>query len=263
MTSNRPRPASPQAVRATDPPLLRLLLGLHAVPNPRILDASYGRGVMWRRLPYRPVRLDVRAELDVDLVGSWCDLARLFPPASFDVVVWDPPHLTDAGQGIAGAAEWADRYGTHTAGLRGASIAPLFGPFLRAARAVLEPAHGIVLVKVADQVHDGAQQWQHVELIVAARALGWTACDYAIKTRAGALDDPKWRHRRHVRKPWSFWIVLRPGSACSGPGEALVRVCQSCGQAFRARRADAQTCGARCRQRRRRARRSSSSPRRG
>ena len=95
----------------TDPHILRVLLGLHAVTNPRILDASYGHGAIWRGLPYRPTRLDVRTELDVDVVGSWCDLVSLFPPASFDVVVWDPPHFSDAGQGIVGAASWGDRYG--------------------------------------------------------------------------------------------------------------------------------------------------------
>ena len=77
----------PKQRPVTDLHLIRALLGLHAVPNPRILDASYGRGAIWRGLPYKPTRLDARALDDVDVVGNWNELASLFAPASFDVVV--------------------------------------------------------------------------------------------------------------------------------------------------------------------------------
>ena len=145
-------------------------------------------------------------------------------------------------------------YGTRTDRLRAASIAHLYQPFLEAAKAVLEPNTGIVLAKIADQVHCGAQQWQHLEFILAGRELGYTACDYDVKPRAGGIQDPKWTHRYHVRKPWSYWIVLPNESSCRGPGAALVRSCEVCGSAFKASRSDASTCSARCRQRRHRGR---------
>jgi hypothetical protein len=106
----------PKQPAVTDLHLVRALLGLHAVPNPRILDASYGHGGIWRGLPYQPTRLDARALDDVDIVGDWNDLASLFAPASCDVVVWDPPHVSDAGNGIVGAGDWGDRYGTRGSG---------------------------------------------------------------------------------------------------------------------------------------------------
>jgi hypothetical protein len=208
---------------------------------------------MWRGTPYQPIRLDARADLNVDVVGDWNELANLFPPASFDVVVWDPPHLTDAGRGIVGAAQWGDRYGTRSVGLRAVNISHLFTPFLRAASAVLVPKAGIVLAKIADQVHSGAQQLQFVDFVNAARAEGFTVCDYSVKVRDAGIEDPKWTHRFHVRKPWSFWVVVRAGCCCKGPGASLLRVCQMCNLPFRTTRKDALTCSPRCRQRRRRA----------
>jgi hypothetical protein len=135
--------------------------------------------------------------LDTDVVGSWCDLARLFPPASFDVVVFDPPHVNDAGAGIVGGASWATTYGTHADALRGASsIAPLFGPLLEAARAVLEPTTGVVLATIADQVHTGARQWQPFEFRLAALP------------SAGVPAAPA-RHYRLTRSPYDLRISRR------------------------------------------------------
>jgi hypothetical protein len=240
------------ARRLTDPFIVSTLLALHAVPNPRILDASYGRGVLWRGLPFRPVRMDRRAGLHVGVVGDWNDLGSLFAPASFDVVVFDPPHISDAGSGIVGDGGWGDRYGTRGAGLESANVAHLFTPFLEAARLVLEPGTGIVLAKIADQVHGSARQWQDVLLVNAALAAGYTACDRVVKAHGGLPDDPKWLTQYHMRSPTS-WIVLRNGPSCVGPGRSRLHVCQVCSVHFRARRQDAVTCSGRCRQRRRRA----------
>src|SRR5437870_1916896 len=107
-------------------------------------------------------------------LATGTSLASLFPPASFDVVVWDPPHVSDAGSGIVGHGDWGDRYGTLTPGLKGRTITPLFVPFLEAARAVLQPSTGIVLAKIADQVHSGERQWQFIDLPLASRAAGFT-----------------------------------------------------------------------------------------
>lgn len=232
----------------SDPRILDELLVLHASANPRILDASWAHGRIWRGLRYRPVRLDARAELDIDVVGNWCDLASHFPPATFDVVVWDPPHINDAGQGIVGAASWGDTYGTRSIGLQGANISHLFAPFLASAQAVLEPVTGIVIAKIADQVHGGARQWQPFDFVAAARVAGFTPCDLVVKARTSSLTDPKWARQYHARSS-TFWIVVRNGPSCSGPGVGLLLRCEVCGRAFRSKRRDARTDGAACRQR--------------
>jgi hypothetical protein len=237
---------------SSDGRTIQKLLRLHAPQHPRILDATYATGVMWRGLDYRPVRMDRRDGLELDARGDWGDIPRLFGPASFDVIVFDPPHVVDAGDGIVGQGEWSARYGTTAPQLTGTdNIGHLYGGFLHAARAVLVPRTGIVIAKIADQVHRGAQQWQHVDFVTAARAAGFTPCDYDIKQRSATMRDPKWRHRYHLDKPWSFWIVARAGSSCIGPGELRARQCSECPNPLDGR-GQQQTCSDRCRTRRRR-----------
>src|SRR5579871_2247721 len=78
-------------------------------------------------------------ETQPDLVGDWNRLGELFAAKSFGVLAWDPPHITDAGHGLVGTADLVDRCGTHSAGIKAINICHTFAPFLRAARAVLDP----------------------------------------------------------------------------------------------------------------------------
>jgi hypothetical protein len=143
--------------------------------------------------------------------------------------------------------------------LKGKNIAPLFAPFLEAARAVLQPKTGIVLAKIADQVHNGCRQWQFIDLVLEARAAGFTSCDYAVKPHTSPTD-PKWIREYHWRSP-AFWVVLRNGAARHGPGVGRLCICVVDGVAFKAKRSDAVTCSDRCRQRRQRRRRAVASRR--
>jgi hypothetical protein len=99
-------------------------------------------------------------------------------------------------------------------------------------------------------VHCGARQWQLVDLVLAARSAGFTPCDYVAKPRAFVLEDPKWIQQYHLRSS-TFWVVLRNGPSCSGPGVGRLRICQApgCGLPFRSKRKDARTHNATCRQR--------------
>jgi hypothetical protein len=227
-----PRPIS---LVQSDQEALTLGLTLHAPSEPRILDVTFNQGKMWRGLPWQPHRLDINPARDVDTVGSFLELSHLFGPDSFDALVFDPPHVTEAGSGGVMGGNYADRYGTRTEGYDGASIAPLFAPFLAEARKVLAPS-GVILAKLADQVHRGRYRWQHVDFINAVEAEGMTACDLFMKislARRG-LVDPRWRNVFHARQVHTYWIVVRNGSSCMRPAhrartyalpvrEALVR----------------------------------------
>jgi hypothetical protein len=114
---------------------------------------------------------------------------------------------------------------------------------------VLEPSDGICIVKLADQVHNGRQRLAFVDFVISARALGWTVCDYDVSLRPSALIDPKWVRELHVRKSWAFWVVVRNGPACQGPGQHRMHVCPGCRLPFRPKRRDAVTCGGRCQKR--------------
>jgi len=226
------------------------LIGLHFAVPPRTLDATWGRGVMWRGCLYQPsTRFDVRPMPGVDVIGEWRDLPSLFRPGTFQLVVWDPPHQTDGGERAFTKGVWAASYGTAADDLRGhANITHLYDGFLQAARPILEPG-GLLLAKIADQVHGGVQQLQAVELVIAARTAGWTVCEMVPKMRHVTPNDPRWRRQLHVRKAWSYWIGAHPGPRCTAMGVRLFRSCDACGREFRARRRDAKTCSGRCRSR--------------
>lgn len=217
-TAPLPRPVS---VVDSDQEALLTLLGIHAVEAPRILDVTHNRGVMWRGLPFTPHRFDrdpaLQLEGYVDTVGDFRALPAEWS-AAWDVLVFDPPHLTDTSADAVGSVaaaahatiSWRDRYGLGAEDLVGENVAGCFAPFLAEARRVLVPG-GIVLAKIADQIHSGRYQWQHLELIQAARLLGFEPCDLVIRVspQRGSLVDPKWRRVLHVRQVHTYWLVLR------------------------------------------------------
>ncbi len=235
--------------KSTDSSILGHLIALHSTEPPRILDSSYGRGGIWKGCPYRPtVRLDKRSLRCVDVVGDWNDQSKLFAPASFEVDVWDPPHQTDGGDRALGG-DWGDRYGTADPELRGhRNINHLFGPFLEAARAVLDPRTGLLVAKIADQVHGGKLHLQADDYVAAAKADGWTVCAKIPRFSGIKPPDPKNNRQLHVRQSWSYWIAAHPGP-CRAVGLVLAENCPSCGDRYAPRRRDQRTCGrARCRQ---------------
>lgn len=214
-------PHRPSSVVKTDQEALRRLLAIHAVAQPRILDVTHNRGRMWAGLEFRPHRLDsnpaLHAEGFTDTVADFRALP--FAPWSWDVIVFDPPHISEAGRtGLVGERRgdnWALHYGTLSDGFGGASISWCFPLFLNEAARVLAIG-GVILAKISDQVHRAAYQWQHIDFILAGREAGFTACDLIVKiakSRAG-LIDPRWRNVWHVRKVHTFWIVLRNSKEC-------------------------------------------------
>ncbi len=231
---------------SSDAQVLNQLIGLHYYHEPITLDATWGRGAIWRGCPYQPTtRFDQRPMPGVDVVGEWRDLPRLFAPSSFQLVVWDPPHQTDGGERAFTKGTWSDAYGTSL--IRGFdNISHLYPEFLDSARQILVPG-GMLLAKVADMVHQGQQQLQAVDLVVAARAVGWTVCEMVPKMRQPTPNDPRWRRQLHIRKAWSYWICAHPGPRCPAVGVPLVVTCQACGRAFHAQRSDARTCSGACR----------------
>lgn len=237
--------------RSSDAALLSQLIGLHYHHEPITLDATYGGGRMWRGCPYQPTtRFDTRALPGVDVVGDWSQLPTLFPPAAYQVVVWDPPHQTDGGKGALHDGAWPEAYGTADQSLRGyLNISHLYPGFLAASRAILQADVGTLLCKIADQVHNSQQQLQAVDFVVAARAAGWTVCEMLPKLRRPGPVDPRWRRQLHIRKAWSYWICAHPGPRCPAIGVALVRTCEGCGRDFRSHRRDATACGQACQKR--------------
>jgi hypothetical protein len=176
--------------------------------KPVVLDATYGRGTFWKDWPAHAgvgIRNFVGADVAPQHEGIYAVDNRAMPwdPESFDVVVYDPPHITDSSP----RGQYAERYATTG---HGENISAQFPAFLREAHRVLQDG-GIVLAKIADMVHQGRAQWQHVDFIIAAQQAGFTVCDLIIKTRNAVMNDPKWKRVLHARKSHCFWIVCRKG----------------------------------------------------
>lgn len=218
----------PLSVVATDQEALEALLSLHARPEPRILDVTHNRGVMWRGLTHRhPHRLDRDPELfHLGFTDTVADFRELpFEDGSYDVIVFDPPHLTDASNGIHGAPPTMrgtghSRYGNTAPDYRGeADVTFTFDAFLAEARRVLEPGSGVILAKIADQIHGQTYRWQARTLQNKAEAAGFCCCDLMLRVswaRAG-LIDPRWKRVCHVRQVHTYWLALRNGPACVSP----------------------------------------------
>lgn len=214
-------------LQGRDHEALEILIALHAVRTGKrlaILDATCNQGTMWRDCTYAPtVRMDIDPLHALDVVGDFT--AMPFEAGSFDVVVFDPPHLPTHAASKNSSKIWKRRYGIteEGAGREEDNVSGMFMPFLVEAERVLRPG-GIVLAKIADLVHNHRYQWQQVAFVLAVEQVpGLSPCDMLIKAdpNAGSLMSSKWQNPKHLRKAHCYWIVVRKGR-CERPGNAEV-----------------------------------------
>lgn len=209
------RPTS--VVYGRDRDVIPKLLTVHAVENPRIIDVTYNRGVMWKGTGFLPHRSDISRELSPDADTIADCRSTPFPAESFDVVAFDPPHLPAAAASAKSSGIERVQYGLTADGdyRQGDNINPLFAGFLSEASRLLVP-NGIVIAKIADLVHNHRYQWQHVAFINAAESVGMTVCDVVIKADPAAanLKSSKWTNVRHFRRAHCYWLVVRNGRSC-------------------------------------------------
>ncbi len=204
----------------TDAEALHVLLELHAAPSLEILDCTFNSGKMWRgiREKYHPVTLDINPDYQTDFVGDFRDLRSVVGNRRFDVLVFDPPHLPVAAASEHSSGIWREQYGITAndgTGREGDNVSDLFRPFFREAKHVLRD-DGIALCKIVDIVHNHRYQWQHIDLVEAARQESMTPCDLLIKTdpRAGKLTSSQWKNIHHLRRNHCYWIVVRNSPHC-------------------------------------------------
>jgi hypothetical protein len=231
--------------------VLRELLELHAVARPQVLDCTYGRGLIWGRLPVRRdvIKVDVNGELPgLDVVCSWLELPLHFAAGSVDVLVWDPIQVSDVGA----TSKVYQRYvAAENEGRGPRAVTDLFAGFFDSAARIVRPRTGIVLAKMSDQVHSQRYRWQVFELVAEAQRRAWTACQPRVVLNPAPPPIAGIKRQVHTRNNVAWWIVLRNGPACHGPGRQVRHdlVCRGCLQRFSARRSDARTCSERCKKR--------------
>jgi SAM-dependent methyltransferase len=195
-----------------DAELLEQMLCFYPKKKPRdILDATINAGRFWRGSTRKIVGMDIDPKFAPDILASNCEMPC--NDTSFDVVVYDPPHVPN--QGKDRSKDFNDRFGLigKSPAKTGYNFTHTFRPFLLEAFRVLRK-DGILFCKIADYVHGHRFQWAHIEVINAAVEIGFTACDCIVKVRKGPITDPRWKKAHHARRQHCYWIVLRKSNKC-------------------------------------------------
>jgi SAM-dependent methyltransferase len=195
-----------------DAELLNKMLNFYPRKKPNdILDATVNGGRIWKGLDWKFIGMDIDPVHEPDVVGDNTDMP--FDNASFDVVVYDPPHIPN--QGKDRSKDFNTRFGLTLKSPKeeGYSFAFMYPPFAKEAHRVLRP-EGILLCKIADYIHGHRYQWAHLDFIEAAKAAGFCACDCIIKVRQGPIVDPRWKNAHHARRQHVYWLVFRKSKKC-------------------------------------------------
>jgi len=195
-----------------DAELLEKMLDFYPRSRPKkILDATVNGGRFWTGSDRPVIGMDIDASHKPDIVGDNRNMP--FNDRSFDVVVYDPPHVPN--QGKDKSKDFNTRFGLvlKSSPDQGYCFSYLYPPFASEAYRVLKP-EGILFCKIADYVHGHRFQWAHISMIEAATAVGFTACDCIVKTRVGPIIDPKWKIAHHARRQHCYWLIFRKSHKC-------------------------------------------------
>lgn len=191
--------------------LEHLLLFYPRTPPKRILDATVNGGRFWKGSEREIVGIDIALSHRPSIVSD--NTAMPFADAVFDVVVYDPPHIPNQGKDKLKDFNTRFGLGQRSPKEHNYTFAHLYPAFMREAHRVMIN-EGVLLCKIADYVHDHQYQWAHVELIQAATAEGFRACDCIIKIRKGPIIDPKWKVAHHSRRQHCYWLIFRKSAKC-------------------------------------------------
>ena len=200
----------PSTWEGTDAELLERMLDFYPKKPPKkILDATINAGRFWTgRLAKCHRALDIDPRHKPDVVGDNTDMP--FEDASFDVIVYDPPHSIP-NQGKDKNKDFNKRFGLvlKSSPEQGYNFSHLYPPFCKEAYRVLRK-DGVLFCKIADYVHGHRLPWAPIELLNAAVAVGFTACDCIVKIRKGPIVDPRWKNAHHAPgAQYCYWLVFR------------------------------------------------------
>ena len=204
--------ALPSVWHGEDSQLLNLLLSFYPrTPPKRILDATINKGRFWRGSEWSVIGMDIDIRYQPCLVGD--NMEMPFRNETFDVVVYDPPHVPNQGKDRQKDFNKRFGLGIKSSVENGYNFSHLYNGFAKEAWRVLKP-EGILFCKIADYIHNHRYQWAHIEMIQSAVAGGLNPCDCIVKIRKGPIVDPKWKIAHHARRQHCYWLVFRKSAKC-------------------------------------------------
>lgn len=202
----------PSVWHGEDNELLEQMLQFYPHKEPkRILDATVNGGRFWRGSKRKVIGLDISSAHRPSIAGD--NTMMPFRDRTFDVVVYDPPHVPNQGKDKQKDFNTRFGLGQRSPKKHGYSFAHIYPVFAHEAFRVLRP-DGLLFCKIADYVHNHQYQWAHMDLISAAVNVGFQACDCIIKVRKGPIVDPKWLTAHHSRRQHCYWLVFRKSDKC-------------------------------------------------
>ena len=202
----------PSVWEGADGELLERMLQFYPKhPPERILDATVNKGRFWQGSTRPVLGMDIDARHRPNILGSGPNMP--FRAETFDVVVYDPPHIPNQGKDRLKDFQIRFGLGAKSSAKTGYNFSHTFPPFVCEAYRVLKH-EGILFCKITDYIHGHRFQWAHIDFILAATAAGFCACDCIIKVRKGPIIDSRWKVAHHARKQHCYWLVFRKSDRC-------------------------------------------------
>lgn len=210
VNTTKKRPESVMIAR--DPEVLQTMLDFYAAPGSRVLDCTSNKRRIWKGVIWQPgpVFMDIDPTMSPDIVGDYTSIP--VPDNSYDVLIFDPPHLPSVAVSESGSTQMAESYGLSMGGADG-HLESSFSPFLKEAKRVLRP-DGLIFAKLKDFVHNHRYHWMLAAWVAAVKSVnGITPCDLIVKRDpcGGNLKSSKWINSHHVRNCHCWWTVSRKG----------------------------------------------------
>jgi hypothetical protein len=163
------------------------------------LDVTYGSGAFWDGSAHVSVRAhDGDPTRAPDGVVDFRDLSR-YQDDEFDVVLFDPPHLADAGDSIM-----RERFGTY-------EQKELELTMCQGAVEAWRVARMGVVIKVTDHVHGLPDALFRRQTGWVIEAIGQEPYDVVHQVRTSPLVDPKWQQQLSAYNNGSTYLIFRKG----------------------------------------------------
>lgn len=180
--------------------ILADIMRLYNEGMPFDVDATYSKGVFWKKLPEPMLKFDI----DPQAKGVAKANATHLPlqDGSISSVIFDPPFKMSNSK-VKGIIE--ERF---TAYASPEALWEFYWAALEEFYRILLPG-GIAVVKCQDVVSSGKNYWSHFEIEQAARKIGFEQLDLFVLGRKSVLMSPNMQRQKHARKNHSFFLVFK------------------------------------------------------